>query len=52
MAREDVLVWPTLDDVTKAAQVFLDPVLAGSLDGTWEPGAWRWQLHHPRRRTG
>lgn len=29
MAREDHLTWPGLDDVTKAAQAFLDPVLAG-----------------------
>ena len=29
MAREDTLAWPALDDVTKAAQAFLDPMLAG-----------------------
>jgi hypothetical protein len=44
MAREDQLVWLTLDDVTKAAQTFLDPVLAGQLDATWAPEAWSWQL--------
>jgi len=43
MAREDHLVWATLDDVTKAAQSFLDPVLAGGLDATWEPSAWTWR---------
>jgi hypothetical protein len=42
MARDDELPWSTLNDVTKAAQSFLDPVLAGALDATWEPtlGAW------------
>ena len=32
MARDDQLAWRTLDDVTRAAQAFLDPVLAGTLD--------------------
>lgn len=45
MAREDQLAWPTLDDVTKAAQAFLNPVLAGGLDATWEPETWTWRLH-------
>lgn len=43
MAREDGLAWRTLDDVTAAARAFLDPVLAGGLDGTWDPGAWVWR---------
>jgi hypothetical protein len=43
MAREDQLAWPTLDQVTTAAQAFLDPVLAGGLDATWEPEAWSWR---------
>ncbi len=43
MAREDQLVWATIEDVTKAAQSFLDPVLAGGLDATWEPTAWTWR---------
>jgi hypothetical protein len=42
MAREDQLAWPTLDDVMKAAQSFLDPVLAGGLDATWAPAEWNW----------
>jgi len=42
MAREDQLSWPTLVDVTKAAQAFLDPVLAGGLDAAWDPAAWKW----------
>jgi hypothetical protein len=43
MAREDQLPWPTLDAVTKAAQDFLDPVLAGSLDAAWRPETWTWE---------
>jgi len=43
MAREDRLAWPTLDEVTTAAQAFLDPVLAGGPDATWEPEAWAWR---------
>ena len=44
MAREDQLAWRTLDDVAKAAQAFLDPVLDGGLDATWEPEGWSWKL--------
>ena len=44
MARADQLAWLTLDDVTKAAQTFLDPVLARELDATWEPETWTWRL--------
>lgn len=44
MAREDQLVWPTLDDVTSAAKAFLDPVLACDLDATWDPDTWAWTL--------
>jgi len=43
MAREDLLAWPTLDEVTKAAKEFLDPVLTGPLDGTWSPKTWSWR---------
>ena len=43
MAREDQLAWLSLDDVTTAAQAFLDPVLAGGLDAVWDPGAWTWR---------
>jgi len=44
MARDDQLAWLTLDDVTKAAQTFLDPVLAVELDATWERETWGWRL--------
>lgn len=43
MAREDQLMWPTLDEVTTAARTFLDPVLSGELNATWEPATWSWQ---------
>jgi hypothetical protein len=43
MAREDQLAWPTLADVTAAAQAFLDPVLAGELDSIWNPTTWTWE---------
>jgi Nucleotidyl transferase AbiEii toxin, Type IV TA system len=42
MAREDGLIWSTLGEVTQAAQAFLDPVLTGSSDGTWDPTSWSW----------
>lgn len=43
MAREDQLAWPTLDDLTRAAKAFLDPVLLAGLDATWEPETWAWR---------
>lgn len=43
MAREDQLAWRTLDEVSKAAKLFLDPVLAEPLDALWEPTAWSWR---------
>jgi hypothetical protein len=42
MASNDELRWPTLIAVTLAAKTFLDPVLAGSLVGNWEPSSWQW----------
>jgi hypothetical protein len=42
MAREDQLSWTSLDDVTKAVQSFLDPVLALGLDAAWDAAAWSW----------
>jgi len=42
MARDDQLPWTTLDEVTKAAKVFLDPALAGNVDATWSPDTWTW----------
>jgi hypothetical protein len=42
MVREDQLRWATLDDVTQAARAFLDPVLAGLANATWDPSRWAW----------
>ena len=42
LAREDELAWTTLDEVTKAATAFLDPVLAGNADTIWKPETWTW----------
>jgi Nucleotidyl transferase AbiEii toxin, Type IV TA system len=47
MSREDQLPWATLDDVTKAVQAFLDPVLAGTLHATWERTSWSWRPRMP-----
>lgn len=43
MAREDQLPWLSLDEVTTAAQTFLDPVLVGGLEATWQPETWSWR---------
>lgn len=42
MARADQLAWQTLADVTRAAQSFLNPVLAGQLNMVWKPNDWLW----------
>lgn len=42
MAREDRLAWATLEEVTKVAKAFLDPVLTGDLDAAWSPETWTW----------
>lgn len=43
MARQDQLAWRTLDEVTRAVQTFLAPVLAGTLDASWSPSRWIWR---------
>ncbi len=43
MVREDALAWSKLDDVTAAAQAFLDPVLDSALDAVWDAAAWTWR---------
>lgn len=42
MARADQLAWQTIADVTRAAQSFLNPVLAGQLNMVWKPNDWLW----------
>jgi hypothetical protein len=44
MAREDQLPWKTLEEVTGAARAFVDPVLTGDLDATWEPSSSGWRV--------
>lgn len=44
IARNDELPWLTLDDVTRAAQGFLDPVLRNELDAAWSPVEWAWRM--------
>jgi len=46
IASNDGLEWQTLEEVTRAVQSFLNPVLAGEL-GTWTVKGWAW-----RPRTG
>jgi hypothetical protein len=45
MAQENELAWRTLADVTRAAQAFLNPVLAGELDATWDCETNGWRRH-------
>ena len=42
IAKEDQLRWPTLDEAFKAARAFLDPMLAGHGDASWDPSVWAW----------
>jgi len=44
MALENDLQWASLAEVSKAAQAFLDPVLAASLADAseWSPATWKW----------
>ena len=41
LARENELVWTTLEELTTAVAAFINPVLAGS-NGTWHPIEWQW----------
>lgn len=43
MAAEDGLPWGTIAEVEAAARAFLDPVLARSERGSWDPRAWSWR---------
>lgn len=42
MVQTDALPWPTLDAVTEAARMFLDPVLRGDAQ-SWDSSAWCWR---------
>lgn len=41
MAREDELAWPSLQELTTAVAIFMNPILEGA-SGTWNPEGWRW----------
>jgi hypothetical protein len=42
MAEDDELPWRTLEEVTRAAKAFLDPLLGGARVQSWEPSSWAW----------
>src|SRR6202453_3514322 len=44
MARENELVWTTLEELNIAAKGFLDPILADER-GIWDPTKWIWKTH-------
>ncbi len=55
MATTGQLPWATLQQVTEAVSLFLDPVLRTDLPGSWEPDRWCWQWTTPgpkRREMG
>jgi hypothetical protein len=39
-ARSERLPWTELDDASDAVHRFLDPLLSGDLDATWDPETW------------
>jgi len=49
MARDNRLIWSTLDEVTDAARAFLDPVLSGELGASWAPDEWKWKAGAGKR---
>lgn len=43
LARELPLPWPTVKEAWQAATRFLNPLLQGSVKGTWNPPTWTWE---------
>lgn len=43
LARELVLPWPTIEEAGQAAAQFLNPVLRGNAQATWDPVTWKWR---------
>jgi predicted nucleotidyltransferase component of viral defense system len=43
LAKENHLPWLNLDEVTKAAQLFLSPVLREKIKASWIPKSWLWK---------
>jgi hypothetical protein len=52
IAREDQLRWVTLVEAFEAARAFLDPILSGPGDTTWDPTDWRWTGPAPTPQSG
>lgn len=42
MAKVDALPWATLPEVFAYTREFLDPVLAGTATGSWDPAKRQW----------
>lgn len=47
MAREVRLDWDDLTQAVEQARRFLEPVLRGQAQGTWNPSLWQWQDASP-----
>lgn len=43
MAVREQLAWPSIEAVTGAARAFLEPVLAGEREATWNPATSTWE---------
>ena len=42
IAREDELIWRSIDELVTVVRGFIDPVLVGD-NGAWNPKSWTWQ---------
>lgn len=43
LARQTELGYHTLAEAIAAMQKFIDPLLQGQAEGTWDPASWQWQ---------
>jgi hypothetical protein len=43
LARESAIQFRSLEGGWKAAGNFLDPILTGAIEGTWDPSTWEWR---------
>jgi hypothetical protein len=42
LARDLDLPWPMIEEAAQAAARFLNPILVGNAQPSWDPVAWRW----------
>ena len=42
IARDDELIWRSIDELVTVVRGFIDPVLVGD-NGAWNPKSWTWQ---------